>query len=245
MKKYVFIILAVISTVAFTQVNAQKHRHTPQAAATQTTAQTAKATTTTESGELVDSVNKGYTAYSDTTSAAGDNAVVTDQKDMNADDSAIITGNINGDLNDDTIKAIAIAGIVLCIIFVIAPVAIIGMILLYLYKRNKRKEKVIQEAAANGQPIPQEMIQEKKAGDEQLLQKGIKHVAVGLGLVVMFYVMGIDFLSAIGWFVTIYGAGQIVIAYMSGAKGQIKFRNPIYSDNVTVKEEEDNYDKSE
>lgn len=54
--------------------------------------------------------------------------------------------------------------------------------------------------------------------DQPIMQQGIKKIAIGLGLYVMSKCMYFDLLGGIGWFIVIYGIGQILIAYLSADK---------------------------
>ena len=77
--------------------------------------------------------------------------------------------------------------------------------------RNRRYQ-LAEKAMENGQQIPEELLKQRSV-DSDLWKRGIKHIAVGLGLVALFYCLGADPLTGIGWLVAIYGAGQAFIGW--------------------------------
>ena len=54
--------------------------------------------------------------------------------------------------------------------------------------------------------------------DQPVMHEGIKKIAIGLGVYVLSRFMNFGLLGGIGWFIVIFGIGQIVIGYISGAK---------------------------
>lgn len=202
--KQLFIALAMLAALGLpAETAAQKHRHTPRPAAV---AQSQTADTS------------AIEAFSDTAATASDTAT--------AATAATVTPQIPSfqvDMGENTLHGLrenvfGIIGILL-ILFVFSPVAIIGVVCFFIYKLRKQKVKLAEMAIKNGQPIPHDLRNDSPRTPEQYWKTGVKKVAVGLGLVVLF-VAGFDSwaLASIGFFVAIYGAGQLVIAKTAAKK---------------------------
>lgn len=54
--------------------------------------------------------------------------------------------------------------------------------------------------------------------DQPVLHDGIKKVAIGFGVFVLACFMSFSLLAGIGWFIVIFGIGQIIIGYLSAGK---------------------------
>ena len=54
--------------------------------------------------------------------------------------------------------------------------------------------------------------------DQPVLHDGIKKVAIGFGVFVIACFMSFRLLAGIGWFIVIFGIGQIIIGYLSAGK---------------------------
>lgn len=54
--------------------------------------------------------------------------------------------------------------------------------------------------------------------DQPVLHDGIKKVAIGFGVFVLAMFMSFRLLAGIGWFIVIFGIGQIIIGYLSAGK---------------------------
>ena len=54
--------------------------------------------------------------------------------------------------------------------------------------------------------------------DQPVMHEGIKKIAIGLGVYVLSRFMNFGLLGGIGWFIVIFGIGQIVIGYLSAGK---------------------------
>lgn len=183
---------------------AQTHRHTPRHAAV-------------DKPQTADT--SAIEAFSDTTGTGNDTASTAAvpaasprtpsfQVDIDHDSLDEMNEGLN-EMGKNIFGTVAI----LLILFVFSPVAIIGLICFFIYKLHKQKVELAETALKNGQPIPQDLRNDKPKTPEQYWQNGIKKVAIGLGLVALFAV-GLDSwaLSSIGFFVAIYGAGQLVIS---------------------------------
>ena len=70
------------------------------------------------------------------------------------------------------------------ILFVLAPVAIIIALFYFINKNRKQKMKLAQMAMQQGQPIPDQLLDEKPANADEEYQKGMRQCFVGVGLMV-------------------------------------------------------------
>lgn len=210
--KKIFIVSAVMFAVCATSMAVEpKHRHNPQAVVTANAADTA---------EVV--------AYSDTTSAA---APVGNADDYDEDEAVHNgTGVVNMDISDPFslvgyLTTIGIGGVivaVVCVLFALllltSPFILIGLVFYLVAKRRNQKYKLVEKAIESGQEIPQPLLREEATSDVAMWSKGVKNMALGLGLVAFFYFIGAGALVGIGWLVFFYGAGQAVIAKTTAKK---------------------------
>ena len=178
MKKVIITMTMLLALGMGVQAASQKHRHTPQAPT-----------------ELVDSANKdAVEVYSDTT---GTDTAVTHTRSHKG------TVTINTpwhshtyDVDDDDIgrwlnsidhKDIMGMFFVLCIIliiFVLAPVLIIIALFYFINKNRKQKMKLAQMAMQQGQPIPDQLLDDKPLDVDDEYQKGMRQCFVGVGLMI-------------------------------------------------------------
>ncbi len=177
MKKILILMTLVLTLSLGVQASGQKHRHTPQA-------------------EQVDSV----VAYSDTTGT--DTVVKTHSRKVTITTrtSPWSTRTTTYDLDDEddfpgffstVMKNMnhGIAGMffvlaMILILFVLAPVAIIIALFYFINKNRKQKMKLAQMAMQQGQPIPDQLLDEKPANADEEYQKGMRQCFVGVGLMV-------------------------------------------------------------
>ena len=177
MKKILILMTLVLTLSLGVQASGQKHRHTPQA-------------------EQVDSV----VAYSDTTGT--DTVVKTHSRKVTITTrtSPWSTRTTTYDLDDEddfpgffstVMKNMnhGIAGMffvlaMILILFVLAPVAIIIALFYFINKNRKQKMKLAQMAMQQGQPIPNQLLDEKPANADEEYQKGMRQCFVGVGLMV-------------------------------------------------------------
>ena len=71
-------------------------------------------------------------------------------------------------------------------------------------------------AIKSGQPIPDFAAKNQVSRNDYLWSKGIKNIFLGIGLTVMFFILGINALCSIGLLIAIYGVGQAIIAKTTG-----------------------------
>lgn len=74
---------------------------------------------------------------------------------------------------------------------------------------------------SNARPIyesPRQSPMYGRFADQPVMHEGIKKIAIGLGVYVLSRFMNFGLLGGIGWFIVIFGIGQIVIGYLSAGK---------------------------
>lgn len=185
------------------QAASQKHRHTPQAPT-----------------ELVDSANKdAVEVYSDTTGT--DTAVthtrshkgtVTINTPWHSHTYDVDDDDIGSWLNSIDHKDIMGMFFVLCIIliiFVLAPVLIIIALFYFINKNRKQKMKLAQMAMQQGQPIPEQLLEEKPGNVDDEYQKGMRQCFVGVGLMVFLGYAAGNVGFGIGALVFCIGLGKV------------------------------------
>lgn len=192
----------------------QRHQHTPR-----------KVNTTIVVN--ADSSSVGISAFSDTTS-------IDQAADSGNIDSVIAKSGNNYQVSMDVDNngfASMMGGLtehfsdmfwVLCIVFVmffIAPIAILIVILVFIYKNRQQKLRMAEMAIKNGQPIPQETTQPTVI-NEDLWTKGMRQLCVGIGLIILFSIIKVSLGIGIGALVACIGGGKLVIARRQNKGGQ-------------------------
>ena len=103
----------------------------------------------------------------------------------------------------------------LFIVFVMSPIGILIVLFYFINKNRKQKIQLAQMAMQQGQPIPQELLKEQEESDNELWQKGIRQVFLGIGLMIFLgYVVG-EIGVGIGILVALIGAGKLFIVKTS------------------------------
>ena len=217
MKQYL-LVLTMLLTLSTGVVNAQgKHRHHQQ---------------TTTVAVPADTAQQGVEAFSDTTALADtdtpSSSVDTTTFDNNADEDweeswesssndplTFWKDNIGWGIGG-ILLAIVIVGLVLLILLL--PFIIVIMILRYFIKRHNDRVTLAEKAMENGQPIPEEVKSVDKQSTEYLWKRGIRNVAAGVGLVIMFGIWDSGILVGIGALVLCMGIGQLIISKTSNKK---------------------------
>ena len=110
--------------------------------------------------------------------------------------------------------------LVLILIFIVAPIALIGLILYFVYKSRKDKMRLMEMAVKNGKPLPPHIVSPIANRDDYLWNKGIKQMFLGVGLaILLFFILG-KFGIAIGALILLIGCGNLVIGYNARQKRQ-------------------------
>lgn len=102
---------------------------------------------------------------------------------------------------------------VTAIVFVFGlPLFIVFIVFYFRYKNRKARYRLVEQALASGQPLPENLF--KEAGQADIRSKGIKNVFVGIGLFIFLWALTGEFgLACIGLLVMFTGFGQVVIYY--------------------------------
>jgi hypothetical protein len=193
------------------QVAAQKHRHTPQQ-------------------ELVDSTSKdAIEAFSDTTTlaatptngAANDDWTKEDDADERIEEH--LTRIVTSWDSRDAAGVLLILGVLL-IVFVLAPVLIIVALFYFINKNRKEKMRLAQMAMQQGQPIPDQLLNEKPIDVDDEYQKGMRQCFVGVGLMIFLGYAAGEVGFGIGALVFCIGLGK-VFASKTAQKRNNEIRN--------------------
>ena len=157
-------------------------------------------------------------AYSDTSSVSAVAHAVqaaADFDDDDFDDAFLTPGNAKH--FSALVASVGGIGVVIAIlvgIFIIAiivPVVFIVMLVRYLTKRQESQVQLTQKAMEMGVPLPQSAPQ--TAPTNRLWARGITNITLGIGLFLMFIIMGLESLSGIGLLVACIGGGTLYMAY--------------------------------
>jgi predicted PurR-regulated permease PerM len=118
----------------------------------------------------------------------------------------------------DSATALPIAALI--VVFGL-PVFIVFITLYFKYKNRKAKYRLVEQALAAGQPLPESVFNEK-AGNG-ILQKGITNVFTGIGLFIFLWAVSEEFsMGCVGLLIMFMGFGQIVIHYTNNKKEEAK-----------------------
>ena len=207
MKQIIITLTLLLALGMTTEAVAQKHRHTPQ---------------TVQLTELVDSTGKdAVEAFSDTTStsqtsAADDNWPLDDEDDTQVVKSA----DRLFDFVDSQMSGMLFVLAVLLIIFVLSPVFIIIAVFYFINKNRKDKMRLAQMAMQQGQPIPDQLLNEQSTDINDEYQKGLRQCFVGVGLMIFLGLTAGEVGFGIGALVFCIGLGKIVAGKMAEKKSR-------------------------
>ncbi len=189
------------------QAAGQKHRHTPQK-------------------ELADSTSKdAVEVYSDTTSVDTVYHSSKSQVTVTTHTSPWTTKTMTYDVDDDffsnlmrdifgEVGATSMAGMffalaVLFILFVLAPVFIIIALFYFINKNRKEKMRLAQMAMQQGQPIPDQLLNDQPTNADEEYQKGMRQCFVGVGLMIFLGYAAGNVGFGIGALVFCIGLGKV------------------------------------
>ncbi len=174
--------------------------------------------------ELVDSASKNVIeVYSDTTSTTDSLGRTTSST------KTTVTWN-NKHIDDDwgpfaifktldngAAQSMIFVLLVMLIIFVLAPVLIIIAVFYFINKNRKEKMRLAQMAVQQGQPIPDQLLDDKGTVSDEY-QKGLRQCFVGVGLMIFLGLTAEEIGFGIGALVFCIGLGKIVAAKMAEKK---------------------------
>lgn len=156
-------------------------------------------------------------AVTKTSSQATDTTVVAEYEDV-ADETVTTTSHnlIDSDRNDlfrfDTNFAEDVIIPIVAIVFGCSiPVLIVFFAFLFRYKNRKAKYKLVEQALASGQPLPEGIF--KDMAEVDMRSKGIKNTFTGLGLFIFLWAITDSLgIGCIGLLIMLNGVGQWVTA---------------------------------
>lgn len=203
MKQGLIVLTVLMALSVSVPTLAQKHRHTPQ------------------DTELVDTTNNSSAvdAFSDTTavdSVVGSNSRTFHYEwDSDSDeDVEKLLGWVDSTVEKHTWAAWTIAIIVIIFVFLLLLSPIIFLVLLiWLVSRNrKQKVQMAQMAMENGQPIPNQVLQQPEGEINDEYQKGLRQCFVGVGLAIFLGLVAEEIGFGIGALVFFIGLGKVIAA---------------------------------
>ena len=204
MKKGLILLTLLLALGMSADAASQKHRHHAQPQAVQ-----------------VDSANSqdAVEAFSDTTGVA----------DAEWDNNVTLTGNdaktaVKEALNDafSSVDGEDIAGMifvlgVLFIVFCGFPLIVLIGIIFLIRKNRKDKVRLAQMAMQNGQPIPDQLLDDKPVATNknEEYQRGLRQIFVGIGLAIFLGLAAGEWGFGIGALVFCIGLGKVVASKTS------------------------------
>lgn len=162
-------------------------------------------------------------AVTKTSSQATDTTVVAEYEDV-ADATVTTTSHnlIDSDRDDlfrfDTDFAEDVIIPIVAIVFGCGiPVLIVFFAFFFRYKNRKAKYRLVEQALASGQPLPEGIFKEMTEVD--MRSKGIKNFFTGLGLFIFLWAITGSFaIGCIGLLIMLNGVGQWVTALKNNTK---------------------------
>ena len=181
MKKVLFTMALLLTLSMGMQAAGQKHRHTPRKEQVDTTKNDAiEAFSDTTSADTTVK-HKSKVTITTSTSPWSSN---TTTYEMDDEDFGSMISHAFGNMDKNGIAGMFFVLSVLLIIFVLAPVFIIIALFYFINKNRKEKMRLAQMAMQQGQPIPDQLLNERSADADDEYQKGMRQCFVGVGLMV-------------------------------------------------------------
>ena len=231
MKKVLMTMTLLLTLSTGVEAASQKHRHTPLQA------------------ELVDSASKdAVEAYSDTTSTGDADAThkkkvtVSTQTSPWSSSSTTYETDEDEDFGDamrhvfrsmdgDDVAGMLFVLAILFIIFVLAPVLIIIALFYFINKNRKQKMKLAQMAMQNGQPIPEQLLEEKPGSLDDEYQRGMRQCFVGVGLMIFLGYAAGNVGFGVGALVFCIGLGKVFASKTAQKKNDNNDNNDLIQNN--------------
>ena len=196
--------------------------------------------------ELVDSADKeAVEVFSDTTStdtvksykrkvtvttrtSPWSSRTTTYEVDEDEIDDAVggFVNSVFKDLDGNGIVGMFFVLSVLFILFVLSPILIIIALFYFINKNRKDKMKLAQMAMQQGQPIPNQLLEEKPTDVDDEYQKGMRQCFVGVGLMVFLGYAAGQVGFGIGALVFCIGLGK-VFASKTAKKNDLNNNNDL------------------
>ena len=145
---------------------------------------------------------------SDATSAAE----YTDTPDTSSNNATMSFDDFPFQTNGKGWEAALLIPIIAIVMGIGLPMFIVFIAFYFRYKNKKAQYRLVEQALAAGQPIPESMF--KQNLDSDIRVKGIKNTFLGLGLFIFLWALTDEFgLGCIGLLIMFTGLGQLVIHY--------------------------------
>lgn len=162
-------------------------------------------------------------AVTKTSSQTTDTTVVAEYEDV-ADSAATNTDSSAGNFDDDRgfgLDTDFAENVIIPIVAIVfgcgIPVLIVFFAFFFRYKNKKAKYRLVEQALASGQPLPEGIFKEMTEVD--MRSKGIKNFFTGLGLFIFLWAITGSFaIGCIGLLIMLTGVGQWVTALKNNNK---------------------------
>lgn len=210
MKKGIIVLTLLLTLGMCVPTLAQKHRHTPRGT------------------ELVDTTKQSSAidAFSDTTSvdsvfdASNTNSVNFQWDSDNDEDVEKAFSYLDNFLEKHTWLAwiLAVVFVIFIFLLVFSPIIIILLLIYFVNRNRKQKMKMAQMAMENGQPIPNQVLQQPEGEITDEYQKGLRQCFVGVGLAIFLGIAADEIGFGIGALVFFIGLGKVIAAKTAGKK---------------------------
>jgi asparagine N-glycosylation enzyme membrane subunit Stt3 len=119
---------------------------------------------------------------------------------------------------------IPLAGILIGLTGVLLPALIIYLVLDYRQKKNDKLLETVRYLAERGLQVPQALIEPPQTPGANVLgsplYRAMSLVGVGVGLAMMFYMLGLSFLTGIGGMLICIGVAQLIAIRIESGKDQ-------------------------
>ena len=210
MKKYLIAITMLLALGLNAEAASQKHRHSPR----------------TEQVDSTKDKQDAIEAFSDTTSAAAEDA----EDDQYITHRHRTTYSTSSDVQElkEVMEGMGglfgpmITGVIIVfIMFLLAPLLIIIAIFYFVNKNRKERYKLAQMAIQNGQPIPDDILKNQVASSYKGsdYQTGVRQMFTGVGLAIFLGIIIGKIGIGIGALVFFIGLGKWFIARQNGDMG--------------------------
>ena len=200
---------------------AQNHRHTPR----------------TEQVDSSKSKKDAIEAFSDTTANAEDaedDKYIsyrrgTSYSSRDAEDVKQVLEGVSSVLEPGMIIGI----VAIVIIFLVAPLLIIITIFYFVNRNRRERYKLAQMAIQNGQPIPDQILNEQKAEiDNNEYNSGLRQIFLGVGLAIFLGIVAGKIGFGIGALIFFIGLGKVIIARKSDTMRNDPLNKDNYNSNI-------------
>lgn len=231
MKKVLFTLALLLTLSMGMQAAGQKHRHTPRNEQVDSTGKDAVEafSDTTSTDTMTSTRHKGKVTITTPTSPWSSNTVT---YEMDDEDFGSMLKHLFVDMDNKSITGMFFILGVLLILFVLAPLLIIIALFYFINKNRKEKMRLAQMAMQQGQPIPDQLLNEKPVDADDEYQKGMRQCFVGVGLMVFLGYAAGQVGFGIGALVFCIGLGKVFASKTSRKNDH----RDLYNDNMDNKE---------